>query len=130
MCAPHKTARASCFWLRLLLAHILKSTLFSDSKYTRTLTFENLIQGRQFQITKETTAVQAFCAAPEGYDSVKAVGKSRPDPKGDVTLQLDGTDVKFATVRVRVHVRVMCPACLQSAQGSPASMCDCLFVCE
>jgi len=55
--------------------------------------------GRQFQISKETSAVHALCAAPHGYDSVKAVGKSCPDPSGDVTLQLDGLPCKFATGR-------------------------------
>jgi poly [ADP-ribose] polymerase len=53
--------------------------------------------GKQFHVCKETPEIHRLCKAPAGFDSVKAVGKSCPDPSGDVVLKLEGNDVMFAT---------------------------------
>ena len=42
--------------------------------------------GKMFEVTKETRDVHSLRAAPAGFNSVKAVGRSCPDPSVNVCL--------------------------------------------
>lgn len=55
--------------------------------------------GVKHTITRDSTTAQRFSAKtlPKGVDSVVALGKTTPDPDGDVMIELDGQQVLFQT---------------------------------
>jgi poly [ADP-ribose] polymerase len=52
--------------------------------------------GKASKITRDNSSLTA---APQGFDSVHAVGRSEPDPSMDRTMTLDGKEVSIPQVR-------------------------------
>ena len=55
--------------------------------------------GKQHVVHNDNRVAQSFCSAPAGFDSVVTSSQTRVNPQDDVTLEIDGNRVRFATGR-------------------------------